>query len=108
MKYCVLKDTTTVIDGSENTNEEMFQNATSAGFSKSQVEILTEEEYQARKALEPVPPQPPTDIELLQQENAMLQMSVMELSTYAATQDERLQTQESAIMELSMLIIGGA
>ncbi len=36
-----------------------------------------------------------------------LQMSVMELSSYAATKDERLQTQENAVMELSMLVAGG-
>lgn len=52
--------------------------------------------------------QPLTEVKLLQQENAMLQMSIMELSTYAASQDERLEAQESAIMELSMLIMGGA
>ena len=46
-------------------------------------------------------------VSLLEQENAMLQMSVMELSSYAASQDERLQVQENAVMELSMLIAGG-
>lgn len=60
--------------------------------------------------LRPVPefvPQPPTEIEILKQENEMLQASVMELSAYAASQDERLQTQENAVMELSMLVAGG-
>lgn len=52
-------------------------------------------------------PQPPTEIEILQQENAMLQMSMMEMTMYAASQDERLQTQENAVMELSMIIAGG-
>ena len=52
-------------------------------------------------------PQQPTEIELLQQENAMLQMSMMEITMYAATQDERLQGQEQAILELSMIVAGG-
>lgn len=52
-------------------------------------------------------PQPPTEIEILQQENAMLQMSMMEMTMYAASQDERLQTQENAVMELSMIVAGG-
>ncbi|MED3571973.1 hypothetical protein [Cytobacillus praedii] len=53
------------------------------------------------------PPKPKTPIELLQEENAMLQMSVMEMSTYTALQDERLKGQEQAILELSMLVAGG-
>lgn len=56
---------------------------------------------------EPEPLPEPTEIELLQQENAMLQMGMMEMTMYAAMQDERLQTQENAVMELSMLIAGG-
>lgn len=62
-------------------------------------------------------PQPPTaeeKIALLEEENAMLQMSIMELAMYAAgqeetigTQDARITTQESAVMELSMLVAGG-
>ncbi|WP_144511620.1 hypothetical protein [Bacillus sp. FJAT-22090] len=61
-------------------------------------------------SLKPIPdpePQPPSDIEVLQQENAMLQMSVMEMTMYAASQDERLQGQEQAILELSMIVAGG-
>lgn len=60
--------------------------------------------------LKPIPesePQPPTEIELIQQENAMLQMSMMEMTMYAATQDVRLQGQEQAILELSMIVAGG-
>lgn len=53
MKYCVSKNTTKVIDGSDNSAEIMAQNAQSAGI--SEFEILTEEDYQTRKALEPVP-----------------------------------------------------
>jgi len=55
MKYCVIKDTTTVIDGSENPAEIMAQNAQNAGI--VDFEILTKEEYGARKALEPIPPE---------------------------------------------------
>lgn len=63
---------------------------------------------------EPKPPTAEEKIALLEAENAMLQMSVMELAMYTAgqdvtlqTQDERITTQESAVMELSMLIAGG-
>jgi hypothetical protein len=76
MKYCVVKDTIKIIDGSENLQEVMLQNALNAGFTELEVEVLTEEEFEARKALEPIPPQEPTEIEMLQQElagtNAML------------------------------------
>lgn len=65
MKYCVIKNTTKVIDGSENPIEIMLQNAENAGFTEAEVEILTEEEYEARKALEPTPPQEPTAEERL-------------------------------------------
>lgn len=51
MKYCVIKDTIKVIDGSENPIEIMLQNAQNAGFTEIEVEILTEEEYQARKSI---------------------------------------------------------
>lgn len=60
MKYCVIKNTTTIIDGSDNADAVMIQNALNAGFVETEVEILTEEEYGARKALEPVPGQPST------------------------------------------------
>lgn len=63
MKYCVIKDTTIVIDGSENIQEIMYQNAVNAGFTESEVEILTEEEYKIRKSLEPVEPLQATDSE---------------------------------------------
>jgi hypothetical protein len=54
MKYCVIKNTTKVIDGSENHDEIMAQNAQNAGI--TDYEILTEEEYEVRKTLEPTPP----------------------------------------------------
>lgn len=75
MKYCVLKDTTKVIDGSDNPQEIMLQNAENAGFTAEEVEILTEEEFEARKALEPISPQEPTEKERLEAlEQAMLEM----------------------------------
>lgn len=49
MKYCVVKDTITVIDGSDNPKETMIQNALNAGFSESEIEILTEEDYKERE-----------------------------------------------------------
>jgi len=55
MKYCVIKNTTTIIDGSDNPDEIMAQNAQNAGI--TDFEILTEEEYLARKANEPTPPE---------------------------------------------------
>jgi hypothetical protein len=75
MLYCVIKNTTTVIDGSENPLEIMIQNAQNAGFTEAEVEILTEEEYLARVEAEPKPPQPPTEGERLEAlELAMLDM----------------------------------
>jgi hypothetical protein len=73
MKYCIIKNTTTVIDGSENTQEVMLQNAESAGVTAEEVEILTEQEFEARKALEPTPPHEPTAEERIQSlEDAMI------------------------------------
>ncbi|MFZ0578905.1 MAG: hypothetical protein WAM41_15515 [Psychrobacillus psychrotolerans] len=72
--------------------------------------------YDENPLIEPEPQKPTAEekIALLEAENAMLQMSVMELAMYTAgqdvtlqTQDERITTQESAVMELSMLIAGG-
>lgn len=55
MRYCVIKDTTKVVDGSTNSDDVMLQNAQSVGYTVKQVEILTQSEFDARKALEPVP-----------------------------------------------------
>ena len=60
MNFCVIKDTVKVVDGSKNDINTMIQNAIKAGFTESEVEILTEEEYLARKVLEPIVPHPPT------------------------------------------------
>lgn len=77
MKYCVIKNTTKVVDGSENPIETMLQNAQNAGFAESEVEILAEEEYQTRKALEPKPPQPPSTEERLQMAEDTLMFLLM-------------------------------
>lgn len=66
MRYCVVKNTTIVIDGSDNQAEIMLQNALNAGFSENEVEILSEEEYQARVDAEPKPSQPPSVDERLE------------------------------------------
>jgi hypothetical protein len=60
MNYCVIKNTTRVIDGSENPREIMIKNAANAGYTAADVEILTDAEYKARKALEPIPTPEPT------------------------------------------------
>ena len=66
MKYCVIKNTTKVIDGSENPVETMLQNAINAGLAENEVEILTEEEYQQRLENEPKLQQSPSLEERLQ------------------------------------------
>ncbi len=66
MRYCVIKDTIRWVDKGENSIESMLQNARNAGFEENEVEILTEEEYQARLENEPKPPQDPTIEERLQ------------------------------------------
>ena len=75
MRYCVIKNTTKVIDGSDNSTELMLQNARNAGFKEEEVEILTEEEYQARLENEPKPIQEPALEERLEAlEAAMLEL----------------------------------
>lgn len=66
MKYCVAKGTIKIIDDSNNSVETILQNAQNAGFTESEVEILTEEEYQERLENQPKPPQPPSLEERLQ------------------------------------------
>ena len=69
MKYCVIKDTIQVIDGSENSEEVMYYDAskTGKGYSKDQVEILTEEEYKVRVDSLPSPVVQKTELEILQE-----------------------------------------
>jgi hypothetical protein len=67
MRYLVRLGTAKEIERSEFNSDEIFiKNAKSAGFKEDEVEILTEEEYQARKELEPISPRLPTTEERLQ------------------------------------------
>lgn len=79
MKYCVLKNTTQILDGSKNPSEVMIQNAINAGFSEKEVEILTEEEYEARKALEPPKPKQLSEIDKLRIEQAQANAELFEM-----------------------------
>lgn len=58
---------------------------------------------------EPIIPEKPLSVEIeeVKQENQLLQQSLLELTSYAATQDERLATQEQALLELSTVLAGG-
>lgn len=49
----------------------------------------------------------PSEIEVLKTENQMLQQSLLETTSYLASQDERLVTQEQALLELTTLVAGG-
>lgn len=71
MKYCVIKNTITVIDGSDNSDEIMRENALSAGI--AEFEILIEEEFKARVESLPPVPQPPTELKVLQDEVAIVE-----------------------------------
>lgn len=75
MKYCVIKNTIKIIDGSENPIDIMLQNAMNAGFTEDEIEILTEEEYQTRLKNEPKPLPLPTAEERLE----ALEMVLLEL-----------------------------
>lgn len=74
MKYCVKKDTTIIIDGSDNQDEVMLENAIVSGFKVEEVEILTEEEYKARVDNLPMPIVNPTLEERLASAEEMLSM----------------------------------
>lgn len=78
MRYCVIKNTTIVIDGSNNSTEIMLINANNAGFTELEVEILTEEEYQERLESEPMPPETPTDAERIDMLENMILLMMME------------------------------
>lgn len=71
MKYCVIKDTTKVIDGSENPLDTMLQNAQNAGFTEDEVDILTEEEYLARRELESI-----SEIPLTEEQQRLLDLEM--------------------------------
>ena len=77
MRYCVIKNTTTTLDGSSNTNDVMLQNALNCGYSAEQVEILTQEQYDERKALEPQPIKEPSDKERITELEQIINMILM-------------------------------
>jgi hypothetical protein len=60
MRFCVIKNTVTVIDGSNNNDATMLKNVTNIGLSANDVEILSEDEYKQRLDSIPPTPQPPT------------------------------------------------
>ena len=80
MRYCVVKDTLTIIDGSLNSNEIMIKNALECGYNKNQIEVLTEEEYQNRILINPRPI-PKTEMELIKEKQEMQDKAILELST---------------------------
>lgn len=76
MKYCLVKNSTTVIDGSENSDEIMYQNAIYAGYTENEVEIITEEEYKSRVENLPTPiPMLTLEERIEKLENLQLQQS---------------------------------
>ena len=75
MRYCVIKNTTIIIDGSKNLIEIMLQNALNSGYVEIDVEILTQEDYQIRKDLEPMTPKPITESERI----AMIEEAINDL-----------------------------
>ena len=82
MKYCVLKNTTIVINKGIDEGiliENALTTKTNDGESV-EYEILTEEEYQTRLELEPIPPKKPTKEELLEQR-------INDLELYILTQE---------------------
>lgn len=79
MKYCVIKNTITVIDGSENPKEVMLQNSKNAGLTDEEVEILTDAEYNARVESLPKPTPGQTELEVLKQKQELMQKALDEL-----------------------------
>ncbi|BAQ11289.1 phage protein [Bacillus sp. OxB-1] len=56
---------------------------------------------------EDIPDTPESEVALLRKENATLQSAVSELTMFVASQDEKIEQQNQAISELSILIAGG-
>lgn len=97
MNYCVIKDTTIIIDGSENPTEIMLKNALNAGYTETEVEILTEEEYQARKSLEPQPEPKQTLEEQLAEKDAQILKLKEEQHTTQQMTIQNSETQQGLI-----------
>lgn len=77
MRYCVIKNTTKIIDGSYNGEEVMLENAFKAGFTNEQVEILTQEQFDERKSLEPKPIKDPSEKERIAELEQIINMILM-------------------------------
>lgn len=75
----------------------MLQNAKNAGFTEDEIEILTEEEYQLRKELEPAEEPGPT-------ENEMVMLAIADLDLQR--EQDKIETQ-LAIAELAETLLGG-
>ena len=73
MWYCVVKDSIDVIDSGQSNNI-MLQNAINTDFKESEIEILTEEQFQARLELEPKPIELPSESERIEMLENMLLM----------------------------------
>ena len=106
MFYCVVKNTTLIIDGSTNTNEIMLQNASQAGFRESEVEILTEEEYQRRKASEPQPePKQTLEEQLAEKDSQILKLKEEQFMTQQMTLANSSNQQELIELLMDMGVI---
>lgn len=79
MLVAVIKDTSEFIISGDFNQNTIVQNAINAGFTAEQVEILTQAEYDARKALEPQPEVQPSEIEVLKQRTEDLELILTEL-----------------------------
>ena len=75
MRYCVIKNTDTIIDGSDNSDEVMAKNALSSGCNNDGYEILSEEEFKVREAEFPIVI-PKTEMDLLRQQIATSQGAI--------------------------------
>lgn len=83
MKYCVIKNTARAITQGLN-EESLICQAVNTEFNgilltEYEIEILTEEEYQSKKALEPKPPKPLSEIEKLKIESAQANAELFEM-----------------------------
>lgn len=118
MKYCVIKGTIRDIAQSDN-EEKLIESALTTEvdgelLKDGDFEILSKEEYQARKALEPIIPQPPTEIELLQAENQKLQEQITQndlttaeavITLYEQNMKTELDTAEAVITLYEMVMM---
>lgn len=76
MLYCVIRDTTVIADKGD-TDEVMSQNIINAGFIAEQVEILTQEQFGARKALESTQATLMTNKERIEELEQMVNISLL-------------------------------